>query len=118
MEYRQTSKALVAKAVTLWWWWGLLLLGIPIIIDLLRYSRNKLVIGAKSVTVELGVLTQNSREIPFSKIQSVTVNQSVMGQIFGYGHILITSGNELAPIVFKYVDQPQSLKQVLQDKIS
>jgi uncharacterized membrane protein YdbT with pleckstrin-like domain len=117
MEYKQTSKALVVRALTLWWWFGLILLGIPILVDLLRYARHRLIVGEKSVIVELGVLTRNSREMPFSKIQSVTVSQSLFGQMLNYGSIQIVSANEYTPIVFKYVDRPDDLKRRLQDKI-
>jgi uncharacterized membrane protein YdbT with pleckstrin-like domain len=100
-----------------WWWWAITI-GIAFAWDYLSYKRNRLVLDNKSVRVETGVLTSNVRDIPFSKVQSVTVSQSVIGSMFGYGHIHITSGNELTPVTFKYIDNPQALRQSLQDKIS
>lgn len=117
MELRQTQKALIAKAILYWWWLGPLTLGGLIVWDLMAYKRNRLVIGDKTIRIETGVITSNTRDIPYSKIQSVTVNQSVVGQMLGYGHIQITSGNELTPIVFKYADNPQAVRQAIQDKI-
>lgn len=117
MEYRQTPLSLVARGLTLWWWLGLMTVGILILWDVLSYKRNKLVLGSKSLTHFSGVITQNSRDLPYKNIQTVNVNQSVMGQVFGYGHVIITTANASEPIQFKYVAKPQVLRDVIQDKM-
>jgi uncharacterized membrane protein YdbT with pleckstrin-like domain len=83
----------------------------------LGYKRTKLVLGDKSLTFFYGVLTQNSRDLPYKNIQTVDINQSVLGQVFGYGHIIITTANAGGPIQFKYVAKPQVLRDVIQDKM-
>lgn len=118
MEYRQTPLALVSRAVTTWWWLGIMTLGILIVTDVLSYKRTKLVLKDRSLSFESGVMTQNSRELAYRNIQTVDLNQSAMGQIFGYGHIIITTANAEAPITFKYVGQPQVVRSAIQAKLS
>jgi uncharacterized membrane protein YdbT with pleckstrin-like domain len=116
MEVKQTQKALIVRALLYWWWLGWFTLGGIVIWDILSYKRNRLILSDKTVRIEQGVLSLNTRDIPYAKIQSVSVNQSVFGQMASYGHIVITSGNDLAPILFKYVDNPQAIRQAIQDK--
>lgn len=118
MEYRQTPLALVSRAITVWWWLGIFTLGGIIVTDILSYKRTKLVIKDRSLSFESGVMTQNSRELAYRNIQTVDLNQSAMGQVFGYGHIIITTANAEAPIMFKYVGKPQVVRAAIQAKIS
>jgi uncharacterized membrane protein YdbT with pleckstrin-like domain len=117
VEYKQTPLALVAKSLTLWWWLGILTLGISIFWDVMSFKRTKLVLGDKSLTLYSGVLTQNSRDLPYKNIQTVNINQSVLGQVFGYGHIIVTTASATEPLLFKYVAKPQVLREVIQGKI-
>lgn len=118
MEYRQTPLALVARAMTLWWWLGIFTFGGLIVADILSYKRTKLVIKDRSLSFESGIMSQNSRELAYRNIQTVDLNQSAMGQIFGYGHIIIVTANAEAPILFKYVGRPQVVRAAIQAKIS
>lgn len=117
-EYRQTPMTLVAKALTRWWWLGFLTLGIIIIWDILEWKRAALVLKDESLLFKFGVITQNSREVPYRNAQTVEVHQSVLGQMLGYGHIVITTANTNAPIEFKYVAQPQMVREAIQARIN
>jgi uncharacterized membrane protein YdbT with pleckstrin-like domain len=117
MEYKQTPLMLVVRAVTVWWWLGLLTLGGIIAYDILSWKRAALILKDGSLTLSFGVITQNSRELPYKNIQTVDVHQSVLGQILGYGHVLITTANANAPVMFKYVDKPQIVREMIQSKL-
>lgn len=93
-------------------------IGIVAIYDFYRYMRAAIILNEKSLTHEFGVFTKNSREVGYKNIQSVTLDQSVIGQIFNYGHIIITTANQTDSIVFKYVSRPQLLRAAIQDKIN
>ena len=117
MEYRQTNLALVSRGLTTWWWLGFMTCGILIWWDVMNYRRTKLVLKDKSLVFMSGVMTQNSRELAYRNVQTVDVNQSALGQVLGYGHIIITTANAGDPIIFKYVAKPQALRQAIQDRI-
>ena len=68
--------------------------------------------------IHFGVITQNSREVPYGSIQTVDVHQSVLGQALGYGHVVITTANANAPIEFKYVTQPQLVREEIQARVN
>lgn len=117
-EYRQSAATLVARALTRWWWLGFITFGLIIIWDILEWKRAALILKDRSLTLKFGVITQNSREVPYKNIQTVDVNQSVLGQALGYGHIVITTANAYAPIEFKYVATPQVVREAIQARVN
>lgn len=117
MKYRQSKVAYIARYVLYRWFVAMITVGYLAVYDYYKYKRNTLSLNNKSIMLEFGVFTQNSREIAYKNIQSVNVNQSVIGQIFNYGHVAITTANNSDSIKFEYVDEPQMLKQAIQDKI-
>ncbi len=90
-------------------------LGGSIVYDILKYKRTKLKINDRSLTYYYGLITQKSRDLPYRNIQTVGVNQTVMGMMFGYGHVIIATNSE--PLEFKYVANPQQLREMIQGKI-
>jgi uncharacterized membrane protein YdbT with pleckstrin-like domain len=105
MKYRQTIVAYIAQYVL--WKWIIAIFIYPAIYDYYRYKRHILTLGEKSIELQFGVFTQNQRQVPYKNIQSVNVHQSVLGQMFNYGDLLITTANQNDAIVFKFVDSPQ-----------
>lgn len=63
-----------------------LVVAIPIFI---RYFTNEYAVTNKRVIIKHGWLGNTTLEMNFSKIESVSVAQSVFGRIFGYGSIII-----------------------------
>lgn len=117
-EYRQSAATLVARALTRWWWLGFITFGLIIVWDILEWKRAGLILKDDSLVLKFGVITQNSRDVPYKNIQTVDVNQSILGQALGYGHILITTANTNAPVLFKYVAQPQLLREAIQARVN
>lgn len=117
-EYRQSAATLVARALLRWWWLGFITFGGIIVWDVLEWKRAALILNKDSLTLKFGVITQNSREVPYRNIQTVDVHQSVLGQALGYGHIVITTANANAPIEFKYAAQPQLLREAIQARVN
>lgn len=117
-EYRQSSATLIAKALLRWWWLGIITFGIIIIWDILEWKRASLLLKDDSLVLKFGVITENSREVPFKSVQTVDMHQSVLGQALGYGHIVITTANTNAPIEFKYVAQPQVVREAIQARVN
>lgn len=95
-----------------------MLFGIPILIDVLRFKRTRLVLNDKSITLYDGILTENSQDLPYKNIQTVNVHQSILGQLFGYGHIILATAHSGSGVAFKYVDKPQILREMIQSRIS
>lgn len=117
MKYRQAKIAYVVQYVTYKWILAFMTLGFTAVYDYYRYKRNSITLGEKSVRLELGVFTKNSREIPYRNIQSVTVHQSITGRMYNYGHLIITTANDTDAIKFRYVANPQILREAMQGKM-
>ena len=62
---------------------------IPLIFKLINYYTNEFGITTKRVIIKTGFIRRDTLEINISKIESVIVNQSVLGRILGFGSIAI-----------------------------
>ena len=66
---------------------------------LIARRSTELVITNKRLIAKFGVITAESIEIRFDRIESVRVNQSLMGRLFNYGNIVVTgTGSTFDPI--------------------
>ena len=74
---------------------GLILL----IIAFIRYKTTELVITDKKLIAKFGFIKRESIELFLQKVESLQVNQSALGRIFGYGSIIVSGvGTSQAPI--------------------
>ena len=71
----------------------------------LAIKTSEFAVTNKKVIIKYGILTITSVEIMFSKIESVSVNQSIAGRVFNYGQIII-SGTGGTKQVFDMIDRP------------
>lgn len=74
-------------------WLGGLLLLVALISGLLRYvsfTSSEFAVTDKRVIIKVGVLRRRTLELQRSKVEAISVNQSIGGRIFGYGDIVVT----------------------------
>jgi uncharacterized membrane protein YdbT with pleckstrin-like domain len=77
--------------------WGLGLLFL--IVAAVRYFTTELAITNKRVIAKFGLVSRSTIEINLQKIESIQVNQGILGRIFNYGSIVVSgAGNPQAPI--------------------
>lgn len=78
--------------------WGLgLILWLVVFI---RYKTTELAFTNKRVIAKFGFVSRRTFELNTNKIESVQVEQSVLGRIFDYGTLVISgAGNPQAPIL-------------------
>jgi len=66
---------------------------------LIARRSTELVITNKRLIAKFGIISADSIEIRFDRIESVRVNQSLMGRVFNYGNIVVTgTGATFDPI--------------------
>ncbi len=63
-----------------------------------------------SVIYSKGLLSRQSNEVPYSKINSVNIKQGMVEQGLGYGDVIIMTGNDVTGIVLENIENPQGLK--------
>lgn len=70
-----------------------------VIFELIRFKTTELAITNKRVIAKFGLISRKTIEINISKVESIQVDQSIIGRIFNYGSLVISgAGNPQAPI--------------------
>lgn len=65
----------------------------------IRYFTTELAITNKRVIAKFGLISRSTIEINIQKIESIQVNQGILGRIFNFGSIVVSgAGNPQAPI--------------------
>jgi uncharacterized membrane protein YdbT with pleckstrin-like domain len=67
----------------------ILIAALLILPPVLRYLTNELALTNKRVVARFGIFSISTLEMRLEKIESVSVNQSLFGRIFGYGSIVV-----------------------------
>lgn len=65
----------------------------------IKYFTTELAITNKRVVAKFGFISRSTIEINLQKIESIQVNQGILGRIFNFGSIVVSgAGNPQAPI--------------------
>lgn len=83
----------------------------------LVYKREYITITDDAVLLNTGLLTTNELEIPFKRINNVSIRKGPLSSILGYGNIVIFTGNDVAGISFKDVDNPAEVKKQITQRM-
>ena len=77
-----------------------------------RHS-SEFAVTNKRVIIKLGFMTTRSMELLLPKIEGITVSQSLLGRMFGFGEIVVTgSGGTQEP--FDNIQSPLDFRQAVQ----
>jgi len=82
---------------------ALIFLAIGLVLFLIRKVKSnsaEFAVTNKRVVIKVGVFQRHSVEVLLSKVESVGVDQGILGKIFGYGTIIISgTGGTKEPFV-------------------
>ena len=98
------------------WIWGILgcwLLLIPTIQAIkatVEYKTTEYLITDKRVMEKYGWVSTHTDEMPFAKIENVTVSYSFWGKMFNYGNVVFQGANHNS-ITFSYVKDAEYIKK-------
>ncbi|HEV8680000.1 MAG TPA: PH domain-containing protein [Stellaceae bacterium] len=68
---------------------------------LIRRSTTELAVTDRRVIYKTGIFQRHSMEMNRSKVETVGVNQSILGRILGYGTVIVRgTGGSFEPIPF------------------
>ncbi len=78
-----------------------------------KRQTSEFVVTNKRVLMKVGVFTVRSIELLLSKVEAITVHQSLMGRVLGYGDIVLTgSGGTVEP--FSTIQSPLTFRNAVQ----
>ena len=94
-------------------WLGFLLPALIFLVPLGSLMTSELVITDKRVLIKIGIIRRHTMEMFVSKIESVAVNQGIVGRMFDYGTVTIRgTGGTAEP--FKVIAHPIEFRNYLQ----
>jgi uncharacterized membrane protein YdbT with pleckstrin-like domain len=80
---------------------------------LIRRNSTELAVTDRRVIAKFGFIRRSTVELNLAKVESIRVEQSVMGRIFGYGSVILTgTGATMDPIPF--IADPIRFRQAVQ----
>lgn len=70
------------------------------------------VVTNNRIIIKRGIISRNTKELRFGKVESCEVEQGILGRLFGYGEICVkgTGGNEDSEY---YIDNPLKFRQYI-----
>lgn len=84
-----------------------------IVIALVRRSSTELAVTNRRVIAKFGLVARSTVEMNLAKIESVRVEQTVMGRLLGFGSVIVTgTGSTMDPIPF--IANPIAFRQAIQ----
>jgi uncharacterized membrane protein YdbT with pleckstrin-like domain len=82
-------------------------------VGLIRRASTELAVTDRRVIAKFGFIRRSTVELNIAKIESVRVEQSVLGRIFNYGSVFVTgTGSTMDPIPF--IAKPIAFRQAVQ----
>ena len=117
VEYRQSIVAiLIYYVISFKLILAMFTCGIVAILDYLNYKNTKLVFEPIFLVFVTGSLKTYSKEIPYEDIKTVRVEQSIIGKYLNYGSVFIEMKDGLDSILFKHVEDPESVRRAVQQR--
>jgi uncharacterized membrane protein YdbT with pleckstrin-like domain len=103
-------------------WWlaggvGLTLTGFTGLITWLRLSSSEFAVTNKRVIVKIGVLQRRTVEMMLSRIEGVSVDQSLAGRLGNYGTVTV-NGTGGTHEVFNEIADPLEFRRQIQAQLS
>lgn len=81
-----------------------------ILIPIIRQFTTEMAITNKRVIIKTGLISRTTLEMNLSKVETISVDQSIFGRIFGYGTLVIVgTGGTKEP--FSQVASPMDFRK-------
>ncbi len=91
-------------------------LGLGLLIILAAFIKRQssdFAVTNKRIMMKVGVFRMRSIELLLSKVETIAVDQSLLGRIFGYGSIVVT-GSGGSREVFSHIQAPLEFRRAMQ----
>lgn len=81
---------------------------------LIAYFGSEFGVTEKRVISKKGIISRNASEMNLSSIESVNIDQSVIGRILNFGSLKI-SGRGTTSVDFDNIDEPVKVRKLIQN---
>lgn len=84
------------------------------LVAFIRYKTTELAVTNKRVIAKFGFISRKTIELNINKVESIQVDQGILGRIFNYGSLVISgAGNPQAPI--PGISDPMNFRRVFME---
>jgi uncharacterized membrane protein YdbT with pleckstrin-like domain len=98
---------------------GLLLLvigAVAVLTGLVKRAATEMAVTNKRVVIKTGIVSRKTYEILLSKIESIGVEEGIIGRMLGYGSVIVR-GTGGTPEAFYQIAHPLELRRQVQHQI-
>ena len=67
----------------------------------------------KRVVLKKGIVSRKTEEMKIGSIETIEINQGILGRLFGFGDVEIT-GRGISDLVFRKIDSPLNVKKSIE----
>ena len=102
--------------MVLWIILGIPTLGLTLFIALYEFLRLKYTeqgVTNKCVIFKTGIISRKTSEMTLKSIETVEIDQGILGRLFGFGNIKVT-GRGISDVVFKGLADPMLAKRQIE----
>jgi len=75
---------------------------------------TEIVVTTFRFVYKTGLISRNSKEVSLNKIEEITMNQSVWGRVFNYGHLTLR-GTGVGVIELPAIDEPIRVRRIIEN---
>jgi uncharacterized membrane protein YdbT with pleckstrin-like domain len=93
-----------------------LIAGLALLSGHLRRTATEMTVTNKRILVKTGLLSRRTFELLLSKVESIGVEEGMLGRVFCYGSVVVR-GTGGTPELFKNIDHPLEFKRQVQQQI-
>lgn len=84
------------------------------IVAFIRYKTTELAFTNKRVIAKFGFISRSTIELNINKVESIQVQQGILGRIFNFGTLIISgAGNPQAPILG--ISEPMAFRRAFME---
>jgi membrane protein YdbS with pleckstrin-like domain len=102
--------ALASPAV---WWPAAALWLVLAAYEWLRLRCIEMGVTSKRVILKTGIISRKSDEMKLGSIETVEIEQGILGRILGFGTVRVT-GRGMSDLVFHGIDDPMDVKRQIE----
>ncbi len=94
----------------------LILAAVCVALGFLRRNATEMAVTDKRIIIKVGLVSRKTVELLLSKVESIVVNESVLGRMVGYGTVVVR-GTGGTPEPFDKVAHPLEFRRQVQQQI-
>jgi len=95
---------------------GLVTFGITWLVAIYEYLRLRSIeqgVTNKRVVLKTGIISRQTQEMKLTSVETVEIDQGVLGRMFGFGTVKVT-GRGISDVIFKGIDDPITVKRQIE----